>query len=47
MTEKRRKEIIALAHKYDVLILEDSLIASYVMKARPRRRCTSWMAPVM
>lgn len=24
MTEKRRKEIIALAHKYDVLILEDS-----------------------
>lgn len=24
MTEKRRKEILALAHKYDVLILEDS-----------------------
>ncbi len=24
MTEKRRKEIIALAHKYDILILEDS-----------------------
>lgn len=24
MTEKRRKEIIALAHKYDVLIIEDS-----------------------
>ncbi|MCK9557344.1 MAG: PLP-dependent aminotransferase family protein [Candidatus Cloacimonetes bacterium] len=24
MTERRRKEIIALAHKYDVLILEDS-----------------------
>lgn len=37
MTEKRRKEIIALAHKYDVLIIEDSPYRELRYEGKPQK----------